>query len=138
VTGRFQRTWVAGFVALLAVFGFGQLESWPFTSWYMFSGVEPHVIHVARAVAVGSTGDERVLSSDALPAGLLSQRLLARFSGAAPAERTRLCDELLRAARALAPAREVRVEQIAWRVLDRTPDGRRPASVGVTVVEECR
>lgn len=136
MNGRFARVWVAGFIGLLAVFGFGQLESWPFTSWYMFSGVEPEVARVARAVVVSPSGGERALGPEELPAGLLSHRLLQRFADAPAAERDRVCEELLAVARAGGPAREVRVEERRWRILDRAGD--RPASVETSTIEVCR
>jgi hypothetical protein len=136
VAGRLSRWWVAGFIALLAVFGFGQRESWPFTWWYMFSGVEPAVAHVGRAVAVTPDGRETALGSDALPAGLLSHRLLQRFARASAAERSRLCTQLLTAARVRGPVEEVRVVERSWRVLDR--DGDRPANIETRTVEVCR
>ncbi len=136
VTGRFTRWWVAGFIALLAVVGFGQRESWPFTWWYMFSGVEPAVAHVGRAVAVTPDGGEAVLGSDALPAGLLSHRLLQRFARGSSAERSRLCTQLLTAARAHGPVEEVRVEERSWRVLER--EGDRPGNIETRTVEVCR
>jgi hypothetical protein len=136
VEGRYARAWVAGFIVLLAVFGFGQLESWPFTNWYMFSGVEPAVANVGRVIAVAPDGAESILGTDALPDGLLSHRLLQRFERASGDERARLCGELLDAARAAGPAREVRIERRSWRVLDRAGD--RPANVATTVIEVCR
>jgi hypothetical protein len=127
---------VAGFIGLLAVFGFGQLEAWPFTSWYMFSGVEPQIARVARAVAVAPDGAERVLQGDEIPLGLQSHRLLARFAAASGPDRTHVCDAVLRAARASGPVVEVRIFEDRWRVLRRSGD--RPAQVERTPIGVCR
>jgi len=132
---RSRRLWVAGFIGLLAVFGFGQLEAWPFTSWYMFSHVEPSVARVASVVAVSPDGTQRPLGAETLPLGLLGHRLIQRLHAATPAERNTVCEALLAAARSRDPASAVRVEERTWHVLDRS--GRTPANVRTTVVTTC-
>ena len=122
---RFPRLWVPAFVLVLALFGFGQLEAWPFTSWYMFSHVEPATIHIADAVTVGPDGSEHPLG--ALPSGLLSHRLLNRVR----TDKAKTCSDLVRAA-----GGEVRVYEKSWRVLDRRGD--RPAHIERTLVGVCR
>lgn len=97
------------FLAALAVFGFGQLEAWPYTSWYMFSHVEPKIARVAQPYAVTSSGDV-ALDATTLPFGLLSHRLLRRIDeGPDP------CAQLVRAARRRHPTLiAVRVEERRW------------------------
>jgi len=124
--------WVVGFVLLLAVFGFGGMESWPFTSWYMFSHPEPEVARVARAVAVAPSGEERVLGSETLPLGLLSHRLLRRFDNATEADRARACDAVISATRGLEDVAEVRVVEVRWRPMTR------PAQVELGRIWVCR
>jgi hypothetical protein len=132
---RARRLWVGIFIAIIAVFGFGQLESWPFTNWYMFSTVEPTVDRVARVIAVAPDGSERRLDGNTLPLGLLNHPLMQRIDRADPRDRARICESLLSAARAKAPASSVRVEERTWVVLDR--DGDRPANVRTNVRLEC-
>jgi hypothetical protein len=123
-----SRLWIAAFILMLAVFGFGQLEAWPFTSWYMFSHVEASTISVARAVVVEPNGHERVLGADALPLGLLSHRLLGRTES----DQQEVCDALTRAAK---DSKEIRIERVTWRPLER--DGDRPADVRTEVIFRC-
>jgi hypothetical protein len=125
------RLWVAAFCVVLAVFGFGQLEAWPFTSWYMFSHVEPQTIRIAEARAVAPHGTSR--SVVGLPLGLASHRLLARFKNGDGAA---VCRELLRVARAEAPAERVDVFEKSWRPLVRNGD--RPANVSRSLIATCR
>jgi len=132
---RARRLWIGGFIGVLALFGFGQLEAWPLTSWYMFSHVEPSVIRIASVVAVAPDGAERRLGAETLPLGLLSHRLLQRFERAGPEERRMLCASVLSAARSRGPVAEVRVVERGWRVLDRAGD--RPANVATRVVAVC-
>ena len=136
VNVRARRFWVGGFLAILAVFGFGQLEAWPFTNWYMFSYVEPKVDRVARVVAVAPDGSERSLDGSVLPLGLLNHPLMQRLDRAGPGDRGRICASLLSAARSRAPTSEVRVEERSWVVLARKGD--RPADVTTTVHLVCR
>ncbi|MCA1831925.1 MAG: hypothetical protein ABR548_07645 [Actinomycetota bacterium] len=130
---KLARFWVVAFVLVIATFGFGQLEAWPFTSWYMFSHVEPAEVHVAEAFRVAPGGAVRPLSGDLVPLGLQSHRLLAvirRDEGGA-------CAGLLRAARVHGGGDlEVRVYEKSWRVLDRTGD--RPAHVEKKLLAVCR
>jgi hypothetical protein len=136
VSLRARRLWVGGFLAILAVFGFGQLEAWPFTNWYMFSFVEPKIDRVARVVAVSPDGSERTLDGATLPLGLLNHPLMQRIDRADAADRGRICASLLAAAREGAETIAVRVEERSWVVLDRRGD--RPANVTTTVHLECR
>ena len=123
---RFARWWVAAFVAALLVFGVGQLEAWPFTSWYMFSHIEPNPTRIARAYAIGPDGAEHLLGPDVLPAGLLSHRLLAEVRGGAQ----RSCETILPASRAIG----VRIVEESWDALERSGDGHAPG----TIVERAR
>jgi hypothetical protein len=133
---RARRFWIAGFIGVLALFGFGQLEAWPFTSWYMFSHIEPSVVRVASVVALSPDGAERRLGPETLPLGLLSHRLLQRLERAGPEERAALCGAVLTAARSRRSVAEVRVVEQSWRALDRAGD--RPANVITRVVAVCR
>lgn len=119
---RGARIWVTVFIVTLTVFGVGQIEAWPFTSWYMFSHVEQTPSRVARAVAVTASGD-RTLDDRTLPYGLLSHRLLRRVDDAGTAAaRAALCASLVRATRATVPsATAVRVEERRWDPLVRGP-----------------
>lgn len=130
---RGARGWIALFLAVLVVFGLGQLESWPFTSWYMFSRVEPEIDRIARAVAVAPDGSERVLSR--LPAGLVAHRLRQRMD-AGDAGRAQVCRSLLAIGRSEGAVLEVRVEELSWDPLIRAGD--RPAEVETLVLEVCR
>ena len=136
MNARARRFWVGGFIAVLAVFGFGQLEAWPFTNWYMFSYVEPVVDRVANVIAVSPEGTERRLGTDALPLGLLNHPLMQRLDRASAADRIRICVSLLDAARSKGPVSRVRVEERTWVVLDRAGD--RPANVRTIVRLVCR
>lgn len=133
---RARRLFVGGFLGLLAVFGFGQLEAWPFTSWYMFSHVDPEIDHIASVIAVAPDGSERALGTETLPLGLLRHPLMQRLQRASAAERARVCEAALAKARAHADVMELRLEERSYRVLDR--DGDRPANVRTTVVALCR
>jgi hypothetical protein len=133
---RARRTFVGVFLGLLAVFGFGQLEVWPFTSWYMFSHVDPAVDHIARVVAVAPDGIEYALGTDTLPLGLLRHPLMQRLQRASAQVRARVCRAALAKARAHMEVSELRLEERVYRVLDR--DGDRPAALRTTVVATCR
>jgi hypothetical protein len=117
------------------VFGFGQLEAWPLTSWYMFSHVEPSVDRIASVIAVSPNGAERRLGLETLPLGLLAHPLMQRLERAGPEERTAVCGAVLVAARSHGAVREVRVVERSWRVLERAGD--RPANVTTRVVAVC-
>jgi hypothetical protein len=133
---RARRLWIGGFIGLLALFGFGQLEAWPLTSWYMFSHVEPTVDRIASVIAVSPDGAERRLGLDTLPLGLLAHPLMQRLDRAGPGERIAVCNAVLAAARSRSPVTEVRVVERSWRVLDRAGD--RPANATTRVVAVCR
>jgi hypothetical protein len=132
---RARRLWIGGFIGAVALFGFGQLEAWPFTSWYMFSHVEPRVERIASVVAVSPDGTERTLGADTLPLGLLSHRLLQRLEGQSIEKRAAVCGAVLTAARSRAPVDRVTVVERSWHVLDR--DGDRPANVTTRVLAIC-
>ena len=125
---RLAKWWVGAFTLALAVFGFGQLQAWPFTSWYMFSHVEPSTISIARAVAVYPNGRQRILDDADLPYGLLSHRLLQNVE----ANRARVCASLMKAAPG---ASSVTVERVSWHPLARKGD--QPADATAQVITSC-
>jgi hypothetical protein len=119
--------WVTAFVVTLLVFGIGQLEAWPFTSWYMFSHVEQTPARVARPIAMTARG-EFTLTDRTLPYGLLSHRLLQRIDdGSHLAD---VCASLTTAAR-----RDYR-DLIAVRVVERRWDPLKRAAGNRPVVDE--
>ena len=90
------RVFAYGFLALLLIFVFADLEWWPLTSWHLFSRVRSDTTSGYEVRTVGSDGSVRPLRFTGLPNGAqLQNRLLPHIGTLPKARQASTCDAWL-------------------------------------------